>query len=283
MKISSIAAIAYSINVAYCASMGDEQLAWNDAPESVKKGIESGVEFHLNNPNITPEQSHEEWLRDKEANGWVYDEVKDIHNKTHPNIVPYSELPPEQRAKDHLFKATVNLLKDLPDPEDYLELSNQLVKSQKLVMDNQKSTTVLTQKQVIGVGVRFIHKNRERFTDHLYGTGLTFERDVTVILPETTALKFLSHTEFERVDALENADVSLVQDSMTKNLHQKQKEEREQEDIIFDEIEAIKGMRTKDAVKEYIKSRYGDEIKENLKLADLQALAIEKVHSFGVI
>lgn len=283
MKISLIAAIAYSINVAYCASMGDEQLAWDDAPESVKKGIESGVEFHLNNPNTTPEQSHEEWLRDKEANGWVYDEVKDINNKTHPNIVPYSELPPEQRAKDHLFKATVNLLKDLPDPEDYLDLSNQLVKSQKLVIDNQKSTTVLTQKQVVGVGVRFIHKNRERFTDHLYGTGLTFERGVTVILPETTALKFLGHTEFERVDALENSDASLVQDSITKSLDKKQKEERQQEDIIFDEIEAIKGMRTKDAVKDYIKSRYGDEIQENLKLADLQAIAIEKVHSFGVI
>jgi 1,4-alpha-glucan branching enzyme len=83
MKLGLIAAIAYSINVAYCASMGDEQLSWNDAPEGIKKGIEAGVEFHLNNPNTTPEQSHEEWLKDKEQNGWVYGETKDLANKTH--------------------------------------------------------------------------------------------------------------------------------------------------------------------------------------------------------
>lgn len=283
MKLGLIAAIAYSINVAYCASMGDEQPSWDNVPESVKKGTEAGVDFHLKNHNATPEQSHEEWLKDKEADGWVYGEVKDLANKIHPNILPYAELPPEQRAKDHLFKAVVHLLKDLPDPDDYLGLSGQLVKLQKQILDNQKSTTVLTQKQLVGVGVRFIHKNRERFTDHLYGTGLTFERGVTVILPETTALKFLGHAEFERVDALENTDASLVQDSITKNLDQKQKEERQQEDIIFDEIEAIKGMRTKDSVKEYIKARYNQDIQENLKLAELQAIAIEKVHSFGVV
>ena len=283
MKIGLIAAIAYSINAAYCASMGDEQPSWDNAPESVKKGMEAGVDFHLKNPNATPEQSHEEWLKDKAENGWVYGDFKDLANKTHPNILPYAELPPEQRAKDHLFKAVVNLLKDLPDPDDYLELSHQLVKLQQQVLDSQKSTTVLTQKQVVGVGVRYIHKTRERFSDHLYGTGLTFERGVTVVLPEATALKFLGHTEFERVDANENTAPALVDNQVSENIEQKQKEERQQEDKIFDEIEAIKGMRTKDSVKEYIKARYGDDIQENLKLADLQAIAIEKVHSFGVV
>lgn len=283
MKISLIAAIAYSINVAYCASMGDEQLSWDNAPESVKKGVEAGVSFHLNNPDTTPEQSHEEWLKDKAANGWVYGDVKDLANKTHPNILPYAELPPEQCAKDHLFKAVVNLLKDLPDPEDYLELSGQLVKLQQQVLDSQKSTTVLTQKQVVGVGVRYMHKTRQRFSDHLYNTGLTFERGVTVILPKEVAQKFLSHSEFERVDANESTASALVDNRISENIEQKQKEERQQEDKIFDEIEAIKGMRTKDSVKEYIKARYDDDIQENLKLTDLQAIAIEKVHSFGVI
>lgn len=281
MKLGLIAAIAYSINVAYCASMGDEQLSWNDAPEGIKKGIEAGVEFHLKNPDTTPEQSHEEWLKDKEQNGWVYGETKDLANKTHPNILPYDQLPPEQRAKDHLFKAVIKLIKDLPDPDEYLELSAQLVKLQKQILDNQKSTTVLTQKQAVGIGVRYIHKTRERFQDHLYGTNLTFERGVTVVLPEAIALKFLSHTEFERVDA--STEVAFVQDQIVEGLAKKHKEERQQEDKIFDEIEAIKGMRTKDSVKEYIKARYNQDIQENLKLAELQAIAIEKVHSFGVV
>ncbi|ENU86132.1 RyR domain-containing protein [Acinetobacter sp. CIP 102129] len=282
MKISLIAAIAYSINVAYCASMGDEQLAWDDALDWQRNSAIAGVEMHLANPDATPEQSHEEWLKDKEANGWVYGEVKDLANKTHPNILPYAELTPEQRAKDHLLKTVVHLLKDLPDPDDYLGLSGQLVKLQKQILDSQKSTAVLTKKQIVGVGVRYIHKTRERFKDHLYGTGLTFERGETVVLPEDTALKFLAHTEFERVDA-GSENTALVEDAVAKTLEQKQKEERQQEDKIFDEIEAIKGMRTKDSVKEYIKARYGDDIQENLKLADLQAIAIEKVHSFGVV
>ena len=284
MNLGLIASIAYSINVAYCAAIGDEQVSWNNAPENIKKGIEAGVAFQLNHPDSTPEQSHEEWLKDKEANGWVYGEEKDVANKTHPNILPYAELPPEQHAKDYIFKAVVSLLKDLPDPEDHLELSNKLIHLQKQILDNGKTTTVLTKKQVVGVGVSYIHKTRERFKDNLYGTGLTFERGLTVVLPEEIAQKFLSHPEFVRVDAnSDNSEQSLVENTLDESIQKKQLEDRLKEDQVFDEIEAIKAMRTKDAVRNYIKSRYGDETADNLKLAQLQAMAIEKVHGFGVV
>ena len=131
MKVALIAMIAYRINVAYCGAIGDDQLAWEHAPDAVKKGIEAGVQVHLDHPDLTPEQSHASWLKDKEANGWVYGEVKDMIHKTHPNILPYAELPPEQHAKDHLFKAVVHLLKDLPDPDDYVEVSSELVTLQR--------------------------------------------------------------------------------------------------------------------------------------------------------
>ena len=74
--------------------------------------------MHLANPDATPEQSHESWLEQKIADGWVYGAVKDPDAKTHPCCVPYEELPVEQKAKDYLFRAVVHALKDIPDAED---------------------------------------------------------------------------------------------------------------------------------------------------------------------
>ena len=281
MKTIAIAMMCHAINAAYCQSMGDNsQVAWDDAPDWQRNSAIAGVEMHLANPDATPEQSHESWYKQKEAEGWKYGEVKDMEKKEHPCFLPYDQLPAEQKAKDYLFRATVHLVKNLPDPDEYLALSNQLVGLQKQVLESQKTIAQPTKKQVSGITVCYTHKNRDHFKDNLYGTGLVFKRDVPMTLPEDIALKFLAHPEFQRIDANSKNTITPV---VTETLEQKQKEERQQEDKIFDEIEAIKGMRTKDSVKDYIKSRYGDDIKEDLKLTELQSIAIEKVHSFGVI
>lgn len=102
------AELAHEINRAYCKALGDtSQPAWADAPDWQKDSVRAGVRHKLDNPAATPEQSHESWLRMKEAEGWTYGAVKDPDAKTHPCFVPYAELPPEQRAKDYLFLAAV--------------------------------------------------------------------------------------------------------------------------------------------------------------------------------
>jgi len=55
----------------------------------------------------TPEEGHEGWLRIKEKEGWVYGPVKDTVAKTHPCMLPYNELPADQRFKDTLFSLAV--------------------------------------------------------------------------------------------------------------------------------------------------------------------------------
>lgn len=107
-----IARVAHEINRAYCQSIGDDsQPSWEDAPEWQKQSAINGVEFHLANPEATPENSHENWLAEKAADGWKYGEVKDPEAKTHPCFRPYAELPQEQRSKDYIFRAVVNALK----------------------------------------------------------------------------------------------------------------------------------------------------------------------------
>ncbi len=111
MNNSEIAKVAHEINMAYCISIGDtSQVPWEDAPEWQRESAINGVEFHLNNKDSSPEDSHVNWLKEKIDNGWVYSEVKDIDKKTHPCCVPYAELSTQHKTKDYLFKQVVDSL-----------------------------------------------------------------------------------------------------------------------------------------------------------------------------
>ena len=108
MEIKDIASICHEANAALCRSHGDtSQPDWEDAPEWQKDSAIAGVKFCLDNPDAPASANHESWMKQKVADGWVYGEVKDPEAKTHPCMVPYGDLPTEQQAKDHLFKAIV--------------------------------------------------------------------------------------------------------------------------------------------------------------------------------
>ena len=111
MHINDIARVAHEVNRAYCESMGDySQLPWDSAPQWQKESAINGVCFYRDNPVVTPADSQENWLKEKKAGGWVYGELKDPALRTHPCMVPYSDLPQEQKVKDHLFVAIVRSL-----------------------------------------------------------------------------------------------------------------------------------------------------------------------------
>lgn len=110
--INAIAAICHEANRALCVSIGDNsQPPWSEAPEWQRKSAISGVEFTLANPGAPESANHDNWLADKRADGWKYGPTKNPETKEHPCFVPYEELPPEQQAKDHLFKSIVEGLR----------------------------------------------------------------------------------------------------------------------------------------------------------------------------
>lgn len=107
----SIARICHEVNRAYCASLGDyTQTVWEEAPQWQKDSALLGVELHLKDPMSTPADSHTSWMKQKVDDGWVYGPVKDLEAKQHPCFVPFDELPPEQRAKDFIFRGIVHAI-----------------------------------------------------------------------------------------------------------------------------------------------------------------------------
>ena len=83
----------------------------NELSKEVLVGKLNGIKKVIENPGITPEMMHKEWMDSHIKDGWVYGEVKDFEKKTHPCLIPYEELPENQRLKDRIFVALVNSMK----------------------------------------------------------------------------------------------------------------------------------------------------------------------------
>lgn len=116
MKLTyeQIAEICHENNRAYCHAFGDySQPAWKFLPKEIQDSVINGVEFHLANPDASPEASHNNWMKLKLENKWKVGPKKDVLKKEHPNLRPYNELPDEERAKDILFSDLVSVLKGI--------------------------------------------------------------------------------------------------------------------------------------------------------------------------
>lgn len=110
-SIEKIAKVCYEVNRAYCIALCDEsQVPWSEAPAWQKESAMIGVQFHINNPDSKPSDSHESWLEQKRAEGWNYGPIKDADQKTHSCFVPYEDLTTEQKAKDYMFLAVVRAM-----------------------------------------------------------------------------------------------------------------------------------------------------------------------------
>lgn len=109
-KLVALAAqTAHEVNRELQIFLGEKTISptWNSAPQEMRNSAFEGVKLLLNNPLTTPEQSHESWLSFKTKHGWTYAEERDDECKLHPCMVPYHELPPEQRLKDAMFQTVV--------------------------------------------------------------------------------------------------------------------------------------------------------------------------------
>lgn len=291
MKVLVIAKVAHAINAAFCLSLGDEsQPAWDDAPEWQQKSAIAGVEMHLANPDATPEQSHESWLAQKVADGWVYGEVKDAEKKIHPCCRPYDELPPEQKSKDYLFRAVVHALKDLPDADEAAAAAVAAELAKAPAGQAAPSAPAGPGKIVV------VYIGRKpTYTDHLYGTGLSFAQGQERAMPADIARKFLRHPDmFEEGSAKAVADAPAQSgnvedkeedDDTARRLAEAKKledEQRDKENRILDLKQQINIM-TKDSLAEYAMTNYQQNLDKRKSVAELRQAVTGMIDQFGVV
>lgn len=109
--VTLIAQLCHGLNKAICEAAGDfSQVPWDEATNWQKQTAINGVLFRLANLDATAEEQHKQWVADKLADGWLPGDVKSEEKKTHPCLVPYVDLPFEQRVKDHVFKAATEFI-----------------------------------------------------------------------------------------------------------------------------------------------------------------------------
>ncbi|QEL64777.1 hypothetical protein OTERR_13010 [Oryzomicrobium terrae] len=273
MKRALIAAIAHTINAAYCASLGDaSQPTWDDAPEWQKNSALAGVDMHIANPDATPEQSHESWLAQKLADGWQYGPEKDPEKKLHPCCVPYADLPVEQKTKDYLFRATVHALKDIPDADEAV--------AQALTKLPMVTGTVKAQGEPDGLdAVRYIGKRDEWF-DRVYNSGLVFfPRQVRRIPPEL-ARKLLKHSDlFEPAgDGEDSGDTAQVL-AQAKGEQTQKSRELEEIQALYDQVDRM----DKAALVEFAKVNYRQDLDKRKSAGALQTQVKQMIDQFGVV
>ena len=111
MNAKLIATICHEADRAYCRALGaDAPQAWVSTPEFKRKETFAAVCAVVADPDSTPRTVHEAWVAQKLEDGWEFGPTNDEEAKTHPLMVPYSELNEAQRVEDELFTAIVRAL-----------------------------------------------------------------------------------------------------------------------------------------------------------------------------
>ncbi|BEP44036.1 RyR domain-containing protein [Variovorax sp. V15] len=255
MNREQIAQVAHEVNRAYCASLGDtSQPAWAEAPEWQRASALAGVDMHLAKPEATPEESHLSWYEQKLADGWVYGEVKDPEKKEHPCMRPYEELPPEQRAKDYLFRGVVHALAALPAAAQ--------------PPANQPLPAGLT---VAAVGVKYVGR-RDSHHETLYGSGTWAQGQVKAVAAA------LSRQLLKHRDMFEEAQ--LESPAALETIVQPVKAGETPDEQTQDLRDQIQNM-DKAALKELAMTRYRVKVDGRLSLTDTRAHLTLLVDRFG--
>ncbi len=118
-EVEGIAAVCHEANRTYSRFWlaDDSQLPWDSAPDWQRDGVKAGVRDALEKANMLSlyasadaEDRHNSWMEARLRDGWRYAPLKNPVEKTHPCLLPYRSLPPEERRKDVLFGAICSAL-----------------------------------------------------------------------------------------------------------------------------------------------------------------------------
>lgn len=290
MKVNNLSIVCHSL-IAALELVADENyigLEWSDLTQQQRDRVSARVEIYMQQPDMSPEQIHSQWVARMMQAGWKYGDELSDKEKTNPFMVAYGDLPMLRRVEDSVVKATVDKLKTQPDMESYLAVEGEVIKLRKENLDLRDSLvnsqpTVSNDTGKVGTTIRYVG-TKLLYIDNLYDTGLTFTPKQARTLPTDIAAKFLRHPEFELYRNGDEAVHANAKDTaqQLERAKENEREARQREDVYFEEMNQISQMRKRELV-EYAKTRYEQKLSEREPLEELRAKVIAFVDQFGVV
>jgi len=271
MKTSHIALVAHQVMAAYRASIGDnQQTSWNEASEDKRTASIARAQAVIDNPNVPPEVAHADWIRARKAEGWKPGKKRDNDAKTHPMLIPFEDLPNEQKTEEYLYRAVVVSMRQIA-PE---------LEPREAPADGPRRTDL--------VAVTYIGRD-ESFYDRLYGSKLTFKAGQTRAVPPELARSFLKHADqFERGTVLSQAQASVQTpqaddtDALLNQAKAEQDADRLQRSDLQDLYDRVNTM-DKQALAEYARNNYRQELDQKASTAKLRAQVVGFIDQYGAI
>ncbi len=87
---------------------------WKRRDEKFKKQFVNIINKYLLKEKLpTPEEAHQSWMDSYFKMGWKYGKKRNIIKRTHPDLLPFNELPKDERDKDAIFLVFVWLMKNI--------------------------------------------------------------------------------------------------------------------------------------------------------------------------
>lgn len=104
-----IAIICHETCRAYQIALGEEYPHghWSESTKLTQELTIRGVE--LNREGKSAREIHGDWVESRKHEGWTLGRKSDAY-RTHPNLVPYEQLPEKERYKNALQKAVFDVL-----------------------------------------------------------------------------------------------------------------------------------------------------------------------------
>lgn len=106
MNPQIIAELVHFVNNKICELNKEQTISWEDLPEYMKDGLILAIKL-----DQSPRDGHETWMKNRLENGWKLGPEKDIEKRISPCLVPYDELPYQQRIKDSVRKGITEFFK----------------------------------------------------------------------------------------------------------------------------------------------------------------------------
>jgi len=107
-----VAAVAYAANREFSKIVGGKPFnpPWEEYPEDLKLNLIQAVRNTMKQKIVSAKLSHLQWVKDRLDMGYEKGENINWKKKTHPDLVPFEELPMPAQLKSVLFLAIVNSL-----------------------------------------------------------------------------------------------------------------------------------------------------------------------------